>query len=118
MLREMFKSKIQRATVTEANLIYEGSLTVDKELLDAADMLPHEKVQVVNVNNGSRLETYLIEGEAGSGTICLNGPAARLGLVGDQIIIITYAQLNDEEARNHKPKVINVNKENKIVRIA
>ncbi len=94
MTREMFKSKIHRATVTMAELYYEGSITIDKDLLDEADILPHEKVQVVNVNTGTRLETYTLEGPAGSGMICLNGPAARLGTVGDEVIIITYSSFD------------------------
>lgn len=117
MMREMFRSKIHRATVTMAELYYEGSITVDKDLLDTADILPHEKVQVVNVNTGSRLETYTLEGTAGSGTICLNGPAARLGTVGDEIIIIAYSQMSDEEAKKHKPKVVLVDKKNKVSEI-
>ena len=87
------------------------------DLLDAADILPHEKVQVVNLNNGSRLETYTLVGPAGSGMICLNGPAARLGAIGDEIIIIAYSLMSDEEARKHKPKIILVDKENKISKI-
>jgi aspartate 1-decarboxylase len=117
MTREMFKSKIHRATVTMAELYYEGSITVDKDLLDVADIIPFEKVQVVNVNNGSRLETYALEGEAGSGIVCLNGPAARLGTVGDEVIIITYSQMSEEEARKHKPKIVLVDKQNKISQI-
>lgn len=117
MLLEMFKSKIHRATVTEAELFYEGSITIDKDLLDAANILPYEKVQVVNLNNGSRLETYTLEGEKGSGIICLNGPAARLGCVGDEVIIITYATMSEEEVKNYKPKVVLVDKQNKISKI-
>jgi aspartate 1-decarboxylase len=117
MIREMFKSKIHRATVTMAELYYEGSITVDSELLRTADILPFEKVQVVNVNNGSRLETYALEGPANSGMVCLNGPAARLGSVGDEVIIITYTQLNDEEAKKHKPRIILVDKNNKVSKI-
>jgi aspartate 1-decarboxylase len=117
MYREMFRSKIHRATVTMAELYYEGSITVDKVLLDAADILPGEKVQVVNLNSGSRLETYTIEGAANSGIICLNGPAARLGAVGDEVIIIAYSQMSDEEARNYKTKTVSVDKQNKIARI-
>lgn len=113
----MFKSKIHRATVTMAELYYEGSITVDKDLLDAADILPFEKVQIVNINNGARLETYTLEGEPGSGIICLNGPAARLGAVGDEIIIITYSQMSDAEAKKHKPKIILVDKQNKISQV-
>ena len=101
MTLEMFKSKIHRATVTMAELYYEGSITIDTDLLKAAEILPFEKVQVVNVNNGSRLETYTLEGEAGSGIICLNGPAARLGAVGDEVVVITYAHMSKEEAEKH-----------------
>jgi aspartate 1-decarboxylase len=117
MTREMFKSKIHRATVTMAELYYEGSITVDKDLLEEADIIPFEKVQVVNVNNGSRLETYVLEGEAGSGIICLNGPAARLGTVGDEVIIITYTYLPDEEAKKHKPRIVLVDKHNKVSKV-
>lgn len=113
----MFKSKIHRATVTMAELYYEGSITVDKDLMKAADILPFEKVQVVNVNNGARLETYTLEGEAGSGVICLNGPAARLGAAGDEVIIITYAQMSREEAEKYKPKIVLVDKKNKVSKI-
>lgn len=113
-MREMFKSKIHRATVTMSELYYEGSITIDKDLLEAADILEGEKVQVVNVNNGARFETYALEGPAGSGIICLNGPAARLGAVGDEVIIITYAYMNDEEARRHTPNVVLVDKDNKV----
>ena len=117
MNRYMFKSKIHRATVTLSELYYEGSITIDADLLKASDILPFEKVQVVNVNNGSRLETYTLEGPSGSGMICLNGPAARLGAVGDEVIIITYSQMSDEEAKQHKPKIVLVDKENKISKI-
>jgi aspartate 1-decarboxylase len=117
MLREMFKSKIHRATVTQAELYYEGSITIDKALLEAADILPYEKVQVVNMNNGARMETYTIEGAENSGVICLNGPAARLGHEGDEIIIITYTEMSEDEARNHKPRVIIVDKNNKVSKI-
>ncbi len=117
MQREMLKSKIHRVTVTQAELYYEGSITVDKDLLEAADILPYEKVQVLNFNNGSRLDTYAIEGEAGSGTICLNGPAARFSSVGDEIIIVSYFQLSDENAKKYKPKVVLVDKKNKITRL-
>ena len=115
MTRFMFKSKIHRAVVTQAELYYEGSLTVDSDLLAAADMLEYEKVSVVNVNNGERFETYLIPGEPGSGVICLNGAAARRGAVGDEVIIITYAAMSDEEARVFKPTVVHVDKRNAIV---
>lgn len=117
MTREMFKSKIHRATVTQAELYYEGSITIDKDLLDASDILPYEKVQIVNINNGNRFETYTLEGPSGSGVICLNGPAARLATVGDEIIIITYTQLNNEEAKVHIPKIVLVDKQNKIKKI-
>ena len=117
MQREMLKSKIHRVTVTQAELYYEGSITVDKDLLQAADILPYEKVQVLNFNNGSRLDTYAIEGTAGSGTICLNGPAARFSSVGDEIIIVSYFHLTDEDVKKHKPKVVLVDKKNKITRL-
>ncbi len=113
----MFKSKIHRATITMADLYYEGSITIDKNLLDEANILPFEKVQVVNINTGSRLETYTLEGPADSGMICLNGAAARLGAVGDEIIIITYAQMTEEEARNHKPKIVLVDGDNKVKKV-
>lgn len=113
----MFKSKIHRATVTEANLNYMGSITIDKELMDAAGILPHEKVQVVNNNNGARLETYVIEGEPGSGVICLNGAAARQAQPGDTVIIIAYTMLTEEEARHFKPKVVMVDENNKISQV-
>jgi aspartate 1-decarboxylase len=114
MLRNMMKAKIHRATVTEANLNYVGSITIDKDLLDALDILPNEKVQIVNNNNGARLETYVIEGEPGSGVICLNGAAARLVQEGDIVIIIAYAWMTDEEARTHKPRVAIMDENNKI----
>ena len=116
MLVTICKSKIHRAKVTEANLDYEGSITIDKRLLDEASILPNEKVQVVNLNNGARFETYVFVGEENSGTICLNGPAARLGQVGDLLIIITYCHLKFEEARKYKPKVVYVGEKNKIIK--
>jgi aspartate 1-decarboxylase len=103
---EILKSKVHRATITEANLHYVGSLTLDEDLMDAANFIEHEKVQVVNVNNGSRLETYLIRGKRGSGVCCLNGPAARQGAVGDLVVIISYARMPFEEARTFKPSVV------------
>ena len=106
MLIEVLKSKIHRAVLTEANLNYVGSLTLDEQLMDAAGMIEGEKVQIVNVNNGERIETYLIKGKRGSGTVCLNGPAARKGAVGDIIIIISYAHMDFEEAKNFQPKVV------------
>ena len=117
MTRTMFRSKIHRATVTMAELYYEGSITVDRDLLNAADILPYEKVQIVNLNTGARLETYALEGPTGSGMICLNGPAARLGAVGDEIIIITYTTMSDEDARKHKPRIVLVDKKNKVSKI-
>jgi aspartate 1-decarboxylase len=117
MQREMLKSKIHRVTVTQAELYYEGSITVDKDLLEAADILPYEKVQVLNFNNGTRLDTYTIEGLAGSGTICLNGPAARFGSVGDEVIIVSYVHIPDETVKKFKPKVVMVDKKNKITKI-
>lgn len=115
MFRTMMKSKLHRATVTEANLNYVGSITIDQDLLDAVDMYPNEKVQIVNNNNGARLETYIIPGPRGSGTICLNGAAARLVQPGDNIIIISYAMMTDEEARNFKPLIAILDQHNKIV---
>lgn len=106
MLIQVVKSKIHRATVTSADLNYVGSITVDRNLLDAANMIPNEKVQIVNVNNGARFETYIIEGERGSGIICLNGPAARLVAVGDIVIVISYAILDFEEAKVFQPTII------------
>ena len=103
---EALKSKIHRATITEANLHYVGSLTLDEYLMDAANLIENEKVQVVNVNNGSRLETYIIKGKRGSGTVCLNGPAARKGAVGDIIVIISYATMDFEEAKKFKPWLV------------
>jgi aspartate 1-decarboxylase len=117
MQREMLKSKIHRVTVTQAELYYEGSITVDKDLLEAANILPYEKVQVLNFNNGSRLDTYTIEGAAGSGTICLNGPAARFGSVGDEVIIVSYVHLPEETAKKFRPKVVLVDKKNKITKV-
>ena len=117
MQREMLKSKIHRVTVTEAELYYEGSITVDKDLLEAADILPYEKVQVLNFNTGSRIDTYTIEGKAGSGTICLNGPAARLGSVGDEVIIVSYIQVPETEVKSFKPKIVLVDKKNKISKV-
>lgn len=102
----ILKSKIHRAVITEANLHYVGSLTLDEDLMDAANMIENEKVQVVNVNNGSRLETYLIKGKRGSGVVCLNGPAARMGAVGDPVVIITYANMDFEEAKKFKPWLV------------
>ena len=103
---EVVKSKIHKVSVTEANLQYVGSVTIDEDLLDASNILENEKVQIVNINNGERLETYVIKGERGSGKICLNGPAARKVAVGDVVIIIAYAMVDYEEARSFKPHLI------------
>jgi aspartate 1-decarboxylase len=111
----MLKSKIHRATVTDANINYEGSVTIDSALMAAADILPYEQVHVLNVNNGARFTTYAIEGEAGSGTICLNGAAARLAVKGDIVIILTYTQVPEEAAKGYRPKVVHVNEKNAIV---
>jgi aspartate 1-decarboxylase len=100
---EVLKSKIHRAVITEANLNYVGSITIDEDLMDAANLIANEKVQVVNVNNGERLETYVITGKRGSGICCLNGPAARKGMVGDVVVIISYASMDFEEAKTFKP---------------
>jgi aspartate 1-decarboxylase len=108
----MFKSKLHQMAVTEANLMYEGSITIDQDLLDAANLLPYEKVQVLNITNGSRLETYTIPGERGSRVCCLNGAAARMTQVGDRIIVISYAEMTPEEAKEHKPKVVIVDENN------
>ena len=117
MFLNMFKSKIHRAVVTQADLNYVGSITIDLALLEAADILPNEKVQVVNNNNGARLETYVITGERDSGIICLNGAAARLVQPGDTIIIISYAIMDREEARTYKPRAILVDEHNKVLRV-
>lgn len=103
---EILKSKIHRAVITEANLNYVGSLTIDEDLMDAANMIEHEKIQVVNVNNGARIETYLIKGKRGSGICCLNGPAARHGAVGDIVIIISYAKMQFEAAKKFTPSIV------------
>ena len=103
---QILKSKVHRAVITEANLNYVGSLTLDEDLMDAANMIEHEKIQVVNVNNGERIETYLIKGARGSGVVCLNGPAARKGAEGDIVIVISYGLMDFEEAKKFKPTVI------------
>lgn len=117
MLRTMFKSKLHRATVTEACLNYVGSITIDEDLIDAADIYAGEKVQIVNNNNGARLETYVIAGERGSGVICLNGAAARLVQPGDTVIIITYVLIDTREAKDFKPTVVFLDGNNKIAEI-
>ncbi len=117
MRRTMMKSKIHRVTATEANLHYMGSVTVDPELMEHADLLAYEQVQVVNLSNGARFETYVIEGERGSGTLTLNGAAARLVHPGDKLIVISYAELEDEEARRHEPTVVFVDEHNRVTRV-
>ncbi|MFL6979307.1 aspartate 1-decarboxylase [Bacillus subtilis] len=114
MYRTMMSGKLHRATVTEANLNYVGSITIDEDLIDAVGMLPNEKVQIVNNNNGARLETYIIPGKRRSGVICLNGAAARLVQEGDKVIIISYKMMSDQEAASHQPKVAVLNDQNKI----
>lgn len=118
MYRTILKSKIHRAIVTEANLNYMGSITVDSDLLEAANILPHEKVQIVNINNGARFETYVIAGPAGNGDVCLNGAAARLVMPKDTIIIISYAMVAEEEAASFQPTVIFVDDKNRMVKQA
>lgn len=117
MFRTMMSGKLHRARVTEANLNYIGSITIDEDLLDAVGMLPNEKVQIVNNNNGARFETYIIAGERGSGVVCLNGAAARLVHEGDIVIIISYALVAEDEVDNHKPKIAIMNENNQIVEL-
>lgn len=117
MFRTMLKAKIHRATVTEANLNYVGSITIDQDLLDLLDMLPNEKVQIVNNNNGARFETYIIPGARGTGVICLNGAAARLVQPGDKVIILSYAMMTDEEAREHTPSIAIMGEGNEVVSV-
>ena len=114
MRLSMFKSKIHRATVTEANIDYEGSLTIDQDLLDAADMLAWEQVHVWDIDNGARLVTYILPGPRGSGVVCINGAAAHLVKPGHKVILATYAEMEEREARTHKPKVILVDDDNRI----
>jgi aspartate 1-decarboxylase len=111
---QILKSKIHRAAITEANLQYVGSLTLDEDLMDAANIIENEKVQIVNVNNGARIETYIIKGKRGSGTVCLNGPAARQGAVGDIIIVIAYAIMDFEKAKTFKPSLVFPKEGNKL----
>lgn len=113
MQRIMMKSKIHRARITDANLDYEGSLSIDETLMKAADILPYEQIKIYNVFNGARFDTYAIAGPPGSGVICLNGAAARMGARGDLIIIVTYAQYGDEEIQGHQPKVVLVDERNR-----
>jgi aspartate 1-decarboxylase len=111
---EVLKSKIHRVKITQAELNYVGSITIDEDLMDAASIIENEKVQIVNINNGERLETYVIKGDRGSGQICLNGPAARKAQVGDIIIIISYASMTPEEAKKHNPVILFPNEKNKV----
>jgi aspartate 1-decarboxylase len=113
MNRTLLKSKIHRATITESNLHYEGSMTIDQDLMEAADIIPYEQIQVYNIANGERFATYAIEGPRSSGVICLNGAAARKGVAGDLVIIATYADFQEEEARNYQPKVVQVDAQNR-----
>jgi aspartate 1-decarboxylase len=114
-MRTMLKSKIHRARVTDANINYEGSITIDRRLMAAADIVPYEQVQVLNVNNGARFSTYAIEGKAGSGEICLNGAAARLAVRGDIVIILTYTSIPEEQVKGYRPNIVHVNEKNEIV---
>jgi aspartate 1-decarboxylase len=114
-MRTMMKSKIHRARVTQVDLDYEGSITVDRALLEASDILPFERVEVLNINNGARFSTYAIEGEANSGVICINGAAARLAAKGDIVIILSYCQVPDDEAINMTPSIVRVDSQNRIV---
>jgi len=114
-MRTMLKSKIHRARVTDANINYEGSISIDSKLMAKADILPYEQVHVLNVNNGARFTTYTIEGEASSGCICLNGAAARLAVKGDIVIILSYTTVPEEEVKDFKPKIVHVNEKNAIV---
>ena len=116
-MRVMLKSKIHRAHVTEANIAYEGSITIDKNLMEEADILPYEQVHVLNMIDGARFTTYAIEGEAGKGVICLNGAAARLAVPGDLVIIITYTNVNEEDTLNYKPRVVHVDSKNVSVKV-
>ena len=114
-MRTMLKSKVHRARVTDANINYEGSITIDSKLMAKADILPYEQVHVLNVNNGARFTTYAIEGEAGSGCICLNGAAARLAVKGDIVIILSYTTVPEAEVKDYKPRIVHVNEKNTIV---
>jgi aspartate 1-decarboxylase len=115
VLRLMLRAKIHRATVTDANLDYEGSLTLDEELLSAAGILPYEQVMISNLNNGERFETYVIPGKRGSGMICLNGPTARKGVVGDRIVIFCYVYYNEQELKTYQPTIIKVDEKNRML---
>lgn len=114
MFITLLKAKIANAKVTEAELYYEGSISIDKKILQAVNILPGEKVEVLNINNGSRIETYAIEAKAGSGVVCLNGPAARSGCVGDRLMIVNYGVIEQKDAKTHKPKIVHLDDQNKI----
>lgn len=114
MQRYMLKSKLHRATITEANLDYEGSLTIDRTLMEAVGLVPFEKIKIYNINNGERFDTYVIEGAPGSGHICLNGAAARKGLVGDLVIIVSYALFDDRDLTDFAPQIVSLNPDNSI----
>jgi aspartate 1-decarboxylase len=116
MIIEVLKSKLHRVKVTQAELNYVGSITIDEDLIEAANIIPNEKVQIVNNNNGARFETYVIKGERGSGTVCLNGATARLAQVGDVVIIMSYAYMENEEARNYEPILIFPDANNKLIK--
>ena len=115
-MRTMMKSKIHRARVTQVDLDYEGSITIDRALMEASDILPFERVEVLNINNGARFSTYAIEGKEDSGEVCLNGAAARLAVRGDLVIILTYGNVSEEEARNVTPKIVHVDVKNAIIK--
>lgn len=117
MFRTMCKSKLHNLSVTDTQLSYKGSITIDKELLEKADIFPYEKVQVLNINNGERFETYVIAAGRKSGIVCLNGPAARLGQIKDKLLVISYVLIDEKDLKNYKPKIIFVNEKNKIKRI-
>jgi aspartate 1-decarboxylase len=116
MILTVYKSKLHRVTVTQADLNYIGSITIDEDLMDAARLVEHERVQIVNINNGERLETYVIKGERGSGVICLNGPASRKVAVGDIIIVISYCMVTPEEYKTHNPVTVHVNSSNQLTK--
>jgi aspartate 1-decarboxylase len=113
----MLKSKIYYATVTDMQLYYKGSITIDEDIIEKADLLPNEKVEILNMNNGSRIETYVIRGKRGSGVVCLNGPAARTGIKGDKLVIVSYGLYTDDEIKKLKPNCVELNDENKIKNI-
>jgi len=116
MMRCMLRAKVHMATVTEANIAYEGSITIDEAILQEAGMLPFEQLMISNVNNGERFETYIIPGKKNSGEICLNGPTARKGVVGDKIILFCYSYLNENEMKDFRPKIVHVDSKNRILR--